>query len=676
MRKTLFNICVLLALSSAWTRAYAQVVLKNDTIEDVRILPGVTKVQAKYEKLRISKLETDVSGVRSVVSPLGEGDPVKWVQNLPGVTTGADGTTAFYVRGSNVGNNLFSLDGVPVYGYSHLLGMTTIVPQSVMQEASLTKSGFEGKDNNFTAAHLNVTTKAAEDEMRHSVSLNTFLLGVGSEGKISNNLSYIISARISPLTWEYRAIRGSLPSLLGDLEDFGATVGDLYAKLHWKTGENSWIEVSGMGSVDNYAFSREIDSDESMGWQNGIGLLRWHWNGDRTVANLSASYNYYHSQQKQDKIFRGQENHLSLESGLKEATIDYDATTNVSDRVSLGYGLKTRYASFNPGQVGSFSNQSDVMLTDAFLQAGYSIPERLDLKAFARLNYYTNSKDKSRSFDPEAGLSVRWHFNRHIALEGSVDRLVQYYHTLEGLPVGWALDMIVPTLKNVAPETSLQSGVNLELDFGHHHASLGGYYKSLDNLVYYKQAQNLFSGGMANWQNEVSQGEGTSYGCELLYTYEHDDLYARASYTWSKTDRSGFDGVNEGKSFHARFDRRHVMNLTAQWKGVSAAFTLQSGHWENGAPVSYQMSILDGETWEALYYSGINNYHMPMVMRLDLGYQHTFKTGRAEHELNLGICNVTNHFNPFMIYYDAKAESWTQIALLPIMPTFSYKVCF
>lgn len=59
---------------------------------------------------------------RRVISPLGEGDPIRWAQGLPGVTTGADGTTAFYVRGGNMGNNLITLDGVPVYGYSHLLG--------------------------------------------------------------------------------------------------------------------------------------------------------------------------------------------------------------------------------------------------------------------------------------------------------------------------------------------------------------------------------------------------------------------------------------------------------------------------------------------------------------------------------------------------------------------------
>ena len=133
-------------------------------------------------------------------------------------------------------------------------------------------------------------------------------------------------------------------------------------------------------------------------------------------------------------------------------------------------------------------------------------------------------------------------------------------------------------------------------------------------------------------------------------------------------------GVFAG-AFHARFDRRHVLNATAQWKNFTATVICQSGHWENGQSETYPMPFLE-DSWIADYYSGVNNYHMPTVFRLDLGWQKTFKTGRAEHSVNLGVCNVTNHFNPFMLYFDAESESWKEIALLPIMPNFSYRLTF
>ena len=100
---------------------------------------------------------------------------------------------------------------------------------------------------------------------------------------------------------------------------------------------------------------------------------------------------------------------------------------------------------------------------------------------------------------------------------------------------------------------------------------------------------------------------------------------------------------------------------------------LQSGHWENGQSETYEMPFL-GDSWIADYYSGVNNYQMPTVFRLDLGWQKRFTTGRVRHTVNVGVCNVTNHFNPFMLYFDTGTESWKEIALLPILPNFSYRV--
>ena len=67
---------------------------------------------------------------------------------------------------------------------------------------------------------------------------------------------------------------------------------------------------------------------------------------------------------------------------------------------------------------------------------------------------------------------------------------------------------------------------------------------------------------------------------------------------------------------------------------------------------------------------------LPTVIRLDLGWEKEFRTGKVDHMLNLGVCNVTNHFNPFMLYFDAQAETWKEIALMPIMPNFSYRISF
>lgn len=43
------------------------------------------------------------------MSVTGESDAIKYIQTLPGVSTGAEGASAIYVRGGNIGSNVMTL---------------------------------------------------------------------------------------------------------------------------------------------------------------------------------------------------------------------------------------------------------------------------------------------------------------------------------------------------------------------------------------------------------------------------------------------------------------------------------------------------------------------------------------------------------------------------------------
>ena len=647
-------------------------------------LDAAVKTDFRRIEASLGHLHTGIEGIRSIVSPVGEGDPIRWAQSLPGVTTGADGTTAMYVRGGGSGNNLFTLDGVPVYGYSHILGLTTLVPTDVIESAELSKGGFDGDESNFTASHLRVVTRNPDGDHNWSIALNNFLLSAGVEGDDRIGRNYIVSARVSPLALEYLAVKGLLPGKLGGLENFGAFVGDVYGKINFRINNASYATASILASQDHYSFSMSKNSSEAMGWHNIVGIVQYHWRGDITRFDVTAAVNKYGSVQQQDKVYHGTRNELSLSSGLTEYSLQSKFNHTWDGPFSLDEGFSVRYAQFAPGQVGEQMKRTNTILATPWVQASYNVPDKISLKAVMRGNYYHNKDylpstkevlSSSGRIDPEVSLAAKWTFTPHLAFEATFDRLVQYYHTLEGMPVGWSLDLIVPTVESVLPEKSLQGGAGLSGRFGDHSLSVGGVYKLMNNLVYYKYSQELFSGGLAGWAEHVELGDGRSYGLETLYEFQHQDWYARASYTLSKTTRENFPSFYDGAPFHARFDRRHMLNATLQWKDISATMILQSGHWESGEAVTYDLPYMD-DTFTAKYFSGVNNYHMPTVFRLDLGWQKNFTTGRLEHSVNLGVCNVTNHFNPFMLYFDADSESWKEIALLPIMPNFSWRVSF
>ncbi|MBO4923356.1 MAG: TonB-dependent receptor [Bacteroidales bacterium] len=75
------------------------------------------------------------------------------------------------------------------------------------------------------------------------------------------------------------------------------------------------------------------------------------------------------------------------------------------------------------------------------------------------------------------------------------------------------------------------------------------------------------------------------------------------------------------------------------------------------------------------YFTSINNYEMPPYIRLDLGCNFTFK-GKHLQTLNLGVYNVLNRHNPFSVIYDDRSREWRQVSLIPIMPSFNYRIQF
>ena len=80
----------------------------------------VTAEEAQVEQVQMSQVQLSVSEIKKIPAFLGEVDIIRAIQLLPGVQSGNEGTTGFYVRGGSPDQNLILLDGVPVYNASHL----------------------------------------------------------------------------------------------------------------------------------------------------------------------------------------------------------------------------------------------------------------------------------------------------------------------------------------------------------------------------------------------------------------------------------------------------------------------------------------------------------------------------------------------------------------------------
>lgn len=78
------------------------------------------------------RISLDAATLKAIPAFMGESDVIKALQLMPGVAVGTDGMAGLYVRGGNIDENLYLIDGNPLYHVNHLLGIfSTFNPEAV-----------------------------------------------------------------------------------------------------------------------------------------------------------------------------------------------------------------------------------------------------------------------------------------------------------------------------------------------------------------------------------------------------------------------------------------------------------------------------------------------------------------------------------------------------------------
>ena len=663
-----------------------------------------------------------------MVSATGTGDVIKYIQTLPGVSTGIEGSSSFFVRGGNLGGNRISIDGVPVYGSSHLMGFTSAYSPDMVGELDFYVGGFPSDDYNFTDSHIAITSKTGSFESwSGNASVSNFMVGGSASGPVlKDRLSLLMALRASPLKPEYELASGLLRKYLPGLAGFNAIVGDVYAKFAYRINDLQTLSFSTFHSLDDYRII--YGSDNVMRWQNSIANLEWKKLQPSGSSSVSVAYNYFGNSQGQNAVFQETLNSLSVKSSLSELSARWLEKRDFGRLFHAQFGAGARITSMKPyasAQLESEKAESkplNISIYNVNAQLEMSKAELYKLVAAFRGNVYSYGKmngHESGNIYPEASVSGSYTPFKWLTLEATADWTYMFYHLLEGMPMGWSVDMIIPANELRGPESARQFYAGLLFSFGGGHSlSVGAYDKKSRGLVYFQNAVEMFSPSRASWNNYTIQGKGSSKGLEVLYEKTGKVLEWRLAYTLSKTDRL-FSELNSKRPFPAKFDRTHILNFTSAAKlyngercsvSVNSLFTFQSGHWETVPDGHYHIYPLGGMSFESMphffypnqlmwysvpngewlgfpeeyqegieinYYSGsINNFRMPNYVRWDIGCSIRFKSPKHPSTLNVGIYNVLNRHNPFIILYDADQGQWRQISLLPIIPSLSFIIDF
>ena len=129
---------------------------QNDSIPEAIITAlvksPVNSTQTGLERIDGSKLNR---GFAFLSSP----DVIKTLQMLPGVSSGTELLSGLYVHGGTGSDNLYLMDGVPLYSVGHLAGVFSSFNSDVIENVDFYKSGFPARYGGRMSSVVDVTTR-------------------------------------------------------------------------------------------------------------------------------------------------------------------------------------------------------------------------------------------------------------------------------------------------------------------------------------------------------------------------------------------------------------------------------------------------------------------------------------------------------------------------------------
>jgi len=698
--------------------------LQKDTILQVDLVPSqrvmstteiiADKGQDNLESTRMSSVELDIKDIKKLPAFGGEVDILKVITLLPGVKSGGEGNSGFYVRGGGPDQNLVLLDGAPVYNASHLFGFFSVFNGDAIRSAEIIKGGMPAQYGGRLSSVLDISMKEGNNkrfEVEGGLGLIASRLTV--QGPIvKNKLSFIVSGR---RTYADLIARPFLKNQNG-----GAFAGsgyyfyDINAKINWVISDKDRIYLSGYYGKDKFSFNNEESGFKAgINWGNATATLRWnHVYNSKLFSNLTlifTDYNFGFDGEQAEFAFK-------LGSGVRDYGFRLDYNYYPAPKHSIRFGGEYTNHTYKPSNVTFESTVTDLVLPQAlnyhtneaaiYISDDWEISKRWRINIGARASYFAFMGPFTRYVTDQQGqtidtvtykpwekikdyfrgeprISGRFLINERMSLKASYSMNYQYTQLVSRATVSLPLDVWLPATEKIRPQFSQQIALGYFLNFKQNmfETSVEVYYKPMRNLVEFEDGSDPAQSINDNIDNTLVQGNGESYGAEFFIRKSKGKFNGWIGYTLAWTTRR-FSMLNNGKPFPARYDRRHdislVLNydLNYRWQ-FSGVFVYSTGN-----TLTMPSALYFSEGKLITEFGDRNAYRFPAYHRLDLGI--TYVTSKPDKKfkssISLSVYNTYSRMNPFFIYYtqegslsegDFKLRA-KQVSLFPIVPALTW----
>ncbi len=654
----------------------------NLSSKDVKTEEITVTADKELEKrqITVSKINVPVDQIKDIRIG-GESDVFRSLQKLPGVLSASQVSSGLYIRGGSPDQNLILLDGSTVYNAQHLFGFISTFNTEAVKDVELIKGGYPAEYGNRLSSVLNITQKDGNREKYEgTASLGMLSSKLTFEGPVGNG-SFMLAGRRNYFDLITGLLNNDPANPLPSIWFY-----DLNGKISQDIGQNDKVYLSGFLSYDDFGFSGS-GLDMSMYNLNKVGSLKWqHVFGDDlfsylvfTTSNYTTGYD-----QKLSRFL------IKVENKITDYNLKGSFEWFTSDVLTSKFGFEVTKYDFQYQQnfTGDGSNAEEGTTGGGIMnikpedwtystygQMNYRFLDDISLQAGLRLNYWDLSG--ILSLDPR--LALRYQVDDNFAVKASWGIFHQYLRlaSVEGfsffdtwLPTDSTVNASTASHYILSLETSPYPGWDVSLDF---------YYKDLKNISELNQ-NNIMGNTVAD---VFFSGDGKAYGAELFIQKKFGRLTGWFGYSLGWVDAQ-FDEINGGNTFRPKYDRRHSINLIAQYDlnkrwSFGMSFTFQSGQSFTGATSRIQ-GFMPGMNYGKGMVIPSERYglRLPPSHQLDLMGAYSFQTFGLSSRLIMDIYNVYSRRDIMMRYYDTSGSETTvkDVLLLPIIPSLSYELKF
>ncbi len=685
--------CVVSAISADYQAFNTTETLEAGETRDVnyyarpKVVGYETVVRGQAEKKEVVTRTISRQELQKVPGTFG--DPIRVVQNFPGVARAPFVSGQLIVRGANPGQTLTFFDGVEIPILFHLAGGPSVVNGEFLDRVDFFPGGFGARYGRAVGGVVDVVSRKGAADTFHGVAKVDLLdSSLFVETPLTDDISVAASVRRSyvdlllPLVLPKDPQGGSLLILPAYWDyqvrlDGGGKRSQNNSRSQWTVfafGSDDLLKVVATGGGRN----RDVSVDVRTNFHRL--MANWTYRTDTVQFKLTpylgydlAGISFGTTKVRADRWSQGLRQDLQIKAS---PWFTWRAGADIVNDVLLGQAelpfiSGTQFVSF-PGaepktEIQKISQEINTFNGALYTEGDFTFGP-VTLTPGLRASHAYVSGQTLHAFDPR--LWVRYQPFERTAFKGSIGLYTQPPDAtdMQPPPLG------TPTLQH---ERAFQSslGVAQKITDSINVDVTGFYNRRYENVVS-PGPTVVNADGSVTQQRFSNQGLGRAYGMELLLRHEPTKyFFGWVAYTLSRSEerRAG----TTADYVITSFDQTHILTAVASLRlpydfEVGARFRYVTGNPKS--PLEHQADLYSADSNRYFAHFGpTRSARAKDFNQLDVRIDKYFVFDKWTLDVYLDVQNVYNQVNVEASFYDYRFRQQFDVPGVPILPVLGVK---